>query len=173
MQSSTTRIGAIPAVLIALACGAESPGPVPCRIDGECVSGRCGLDGVCVAVSRDAGVRDGGATVDGPNVRVLIATSYELFSRLPEEERHALLPWAQWQDSMVVSSSARRLMSDWIPHRVAEEYALTSDWDDRWRTGGSVPEITAEAHLDPDSIRTGIERFVGDREQRRARIREV
>ena len=108
---------------------------------------------------------------DGPNLRILVATSFELFQLQPEEVRNELLPWEDWQDSMVVSSSARKAMSDWIPHKVSEEYALTSDWDDRWRTGGSVDEIVAEAHLDPDSILAGFKRFAADRDTRRARLR--
>ena len=32
------------------------------------------------------------------------------------------------------------------------EYSLTSDWDDRWRTGGTVDEVIDEAHLSPGHI---------------------
>jgi len=48
---------------------------------------------------------------------------------------------------------------------------MISDWDDRWRTGGSIPEIIKEAHLDPASLLAGIERFANEREQRLAAIR--
>ncbi len=43
---------------------------------------------------------------------------------------------------------------------------MSSDWDDRWRTGGSVDEIVAEAHLDPESLAQGIRLFAADREKR-------
>jgi transketolase len=49
---------------------------------------------------------------------------------------------------------------------------MTPDWDDRWRTGGSVDEIVAEAHLSTDWLLKGIERFVKDREARLKRARE-
>ena len=46
-----------------------------------------------------------------------------------------------------VSNRSRRLMYDWMKSPLAHEYSLTSDWDDRWRTGGSVAEVIEEAHL--------------------------
>ena len=33
-------------------------------------------------------------------------------------------------------------------NKVAERYAMTSDWDDLWRTGGNVEELKREAHID-------------------------
>ena len=108
----------------------------------------------------------------GPNVRVLIVSSHELFRMQPKEYQEKLLPWKEWQDSTVISSAGRKVMGDWFGNKVAEEYALTPDWDDRWRTGGSVDEIVKEAHLDPASLRDGIARFVADREKRLARVRD-
>ena len=93
--------------------------------------------------------------------------------RQDESYQESILPWSLWQDSMVVASSARKCMSDWIPNKIGEEYALTPDWDNRWRTGGSLQEIIAESHLDADSIRTGIRRFVDDRDQRLEKLRSV
>jgi len=45
---------------------------------------------------------------------------------------------------------------------LTDEYSLTSDWDNQWLTSGLEPEVIAEAHLDPDSIFKGIERFAKD-----------
>jgi len=109
----------------------------------------------------------------GPNVRVLVISSRELFRMQPAEYRERLLSWRDWQDSTVFSSAGRRLMSDWFAGKVSEEYALSPDWDDRWRTGGSVEEIVRESHLDAASLREGIARFVADREKRLARIRDA
>jgi transketolase len=64
-------------------------------------------------------------------------------------------------------------MHDWLPHKVAERYAMSSDWDDRWRTGGSVEELKKEAHIDPESVWKGIERFASEREKRLAELRVV
>jgi transketolase len=108
----------------------------------------------------------------GPNVRVLIISSHELFRRQPKEYQEKLLGWHDWQDSTVFSSAGRRMMGEWFANQVAAEYALTPDWDDRWRTGGSVDEIIKESHLDSASLREGIARFVADRDQRLARLRD-
>jgi transketolase len=61
-------------------------------------------------------------------------------------------------------------MHDWLFNNVAAEYALSSDWDDRWRTGGMLDELIDEAHLSPRWVLAGIERFVRDRESRLARL---
>jgi transketolase len=55
---------------------------------------------------------------------------------------------------------------------LTDEYSLTSDWDNNWRTGGLEPEVIAEAHLDPKSIFEGIERFARDRDHRISTQRE-
>src|SRR5512134_3438983 len=108
---------------------------------------------------------------EGPNVKLVQAVSWELFQLQDEPYRRSVLPHADWLDSTVITNGARRLMHDWLPHKVAERYAMSSDWDDRWRTGGSVEELKREAHIDPDSLWKGIERFACDREQRLAELR--
>ena len=47
---------------------------------------------------------------------------------------------------------------------------MTSDWDNRWRTGGSLAEVVEEAHLDPKNLMEGIRRFARDREVRLGRL---
>jgi hypothetical protein len=66
----------------------------------------------------------------------------------------------------VITNGARRCMHDWLPHKVAEEYAMSPDWDDRWRTGGSVDEVKVEAHIDPAHLLEGIREFASKREER-------
>lgn len=104
------------------------------------------------------------------NVKVVAAISRELFDLQPESYRHTVLSPADQVDSMCITNGARRLMHDWLSSRVSEEYTLSSDWDDRWRTGGTVEEVLEEAHLSPEHILAGIERFVRDREKRLERI---
>jgi transketolase len=76
-------------------------------------------------------------------------------------------------DSTVITNMARRSMADWISSAVAAEYALSSDFDDRWRSGGRVDEIAEEAHLSPEWLLKGIRRFVEAREQRRRALRGI
>ena len=56
---------------------------------------------------------------------------------------------------------------------LTDAYSLTSDWDNQWLTGGLEPEVIAEAHLDPESIFAGIERFAGERGERLGRQKSL
>jgi transketolase len=107
----------------------------------------------------------------GPNVKIVIAVSPELFRLQSESYRNRVLPWNEWMDSTIISSMGRRTMTDWIATKVSEEYAMTSDHDNRWRTGGTVDEVIDEARLTPDWLRKGIQRFVNERDKRHSKLR--
>ena len=107
------------------------------------------------------------------NVKVVAAISPQLFWSESKRYQESVLSASEWMDSMVVANRGRRTLTDWIPHRIAAEYAMTPDWDDRWRTGGSVEEIVEEAHLSPRWLLQGIERFVRERDTRLRRLREA
>jgi len=107
----------------------------------------------------------------GLNVKIVAAISPELFALQPAEYRHAVLSPADWLDSMGITTQARRLLGDWLFTKTAAEYTLSADWDNRWRTGGTVDEVLEEAHLSPPWLLAGIERFVRDREQRLVALR--
>jgi transketolase len=72
---------------------------------------------------------------------------------------------------MAITNRAYKLMRDWVDGPISEEYSLSSDWDNRWRTGGTVDEVIDEAHLGPDHIVAAIERYVADRDVRMERLR--
>jgi transketolase len=108
---------------------------------------------------------------EGPNLKLVQATSYELFQMQSSAYRDSVLPWAEWMDSTYVTNGSRRLMRDWSVNRICDEYAMSSDFDNRWRTGGSVEELKVEAHIDPVSVWNGITRFAAEREKRLARLR--
>ena len=101
-----------------------------------------------------------------PNVKIVAAVSRELFLLQDQAWRDRVLSQADWLDSTVITNGARRLMHDWMPHKVAEQYAMSSDWDDRWRTGGNVEELKREAKIDPESLWEGIARFAAARDER-------
>ena len=82
----------------------------------------------------------------------------------------SVLTAADRADSTVITTQALRLMHDWLFNDLADEYALSSDWDNRWRTGGMLDELIDEAHLSPRWVLEGIERFVRDRDSRLARL---
>ncbi|MES2472888.1 MAG: hypothetical protein V4601_08635 [Pseudomonadota bacterium] len=104
----------------------------------------------------------------GINVKIISAVSEELFDRQPEAYRNAVLPPEALLDAMVVSTGTRRVMPVKNLGPLADEYSLTSDWDNQWLTGGLEGEVIEEAHLDPESIFKGISRFAKDREKRLA-----
>ena len=116
------------------------------------------------------------------NVKIVCATSPQLFARQPEAYRQQVLSPVDRVDSTVITTQARWLMHDWLFDKVAadnshpqgaqhpEAYALSADWDDRWRTGGTLDELIDEPHLSPRWVLAGIERFVRDRVARLARI---
>ena len=103
---------------------------------------------------------------EAPNCKIVAAISHELFMLQPKEYRDRVLHKAEFLDSTVISNGSKIGMHPWLSSKVAEQYAMTSDWDDRWRTGGSVAEVKEEAHLDPEHLLEGIERFARDRELR-------
>ncbi len=107
----------------------------------------------------------------GLNIKVVYAASPQLFALQPQAYRDQVITPADRADSTVITTQARWLMHDWLFNRVAEEYALSADWDDRWRTGGAIDEVIEEAHLSPDWILKGLQRFVAERPERLARLR--
>jgi transketolase len=108
----------------------------------------------------------------GINVKVVSAISEELFDRQPEAYRRSVLPPEAYYDLMVVSTGTRRMWPVRDLGPLTDQYSLTSDWDNQWLTSGLEPDVIAEAHLDPDSIFGGIQRFAHEREDRLARQRE-
>jgi transketolase len=105
------------------------------------------------------------------NVKLVAVPSPQLFAIQPQEYRERVISEADRWDSTFITNRSRRLFYDWIYNPLAAEYAMSSDHDDRWRTGGSVDEICTEAKIDPPSILAGIERFVRDRPKRLQALR--
>jgi len=109
----------------------------------------------------------------GLNVKIVAAISPELFRWQPRTYQERILSEADWLNSMCITTQARWLMHPWLHNKIAEEYSLSADWDNRWRTGGTVEEVVEEARLSPKWLLDGIERFVKDREKRLGRIRQA
>ncbi len=105
------------------------------------------------------------------NVKVVAAISPQLFRLQPADYRAATVTPADRVDGMAITNRAARFMRDWVDGPLALEYSMGSDWDDRWRTGGSVDEVMDEAHLTPPYLLAGIERFVRERDARFRRMR--
>ena len=91
----------------------------------------------------------------------------------PTSYRHSVASPAERLDAMIITNGAFKLMREWADGPLVREYSLSSDWDDRWRTGGSVAEVIEEAHLDEAHILPALERFTAERDERRRRLREL
>ncbi|MCE1157262.1 MAG: transketolase [Spirochaetia bacterium] len=105
------------------------------------------------------------------NCKVVCVVSAELFARQSPAYRAKVVSPEDKADSTVVSTQAKILMDDWFFNPLAADYALTSDWDDRWRTGGNLDEVLDEARMSPAWLLKGIGRFVKDRERRLSLLR--
>jgi transketolase len=109
----------------------------------------------------------------GLNVKIVACISPQLFAMQDEAYREEVTSLGDRWDGMAVTNRAWQTMRHWIGGPIARDYSLTSDWDDRWRTGGTVDEVIDEAHLGPEHILAAIERFVAERKVRMARLREI
>ena len=109
----------------------------------------------------------------GLNVKIVVCASPQLFAMQDEVYRESVASLGDRWDGMAVSNRAWQTMRHWIGGPIARDYSLSSDWDDRWRTGGTVEEVIDEAHLGPDHILAAIQRFVTERQERLARVREL
>jgi transketolase len=109
---------------------------------------------------------------EGINVKIVAAISPQLFALQSASYRQSVVGPAGRLDAMVITNGAFKLMRDWADDPLVREYSLSSDWDDRWRTGGSVAEVIEEAHLDDGHILTALERFAADRAGRLRRLRQ-
>ena len=107
----------------------------------------------------------------GLNVKIVAAISPQLYRLQDATYQDRVASLADRWDAMVISNRSLRLMRDWIDNPVVAEYSLSSDWDDRWRTGGSLDEVIAEARLSPEHILAGIERFAKERGARLKALR--
>jgi transketolase len=107
----------------------------------------------------------------GLNVKIVYAASAELYALQPEAYRESVLSPGDRADSTVITTQSLASMREWILNTEARVYAMSADWDNRWRTGGTVDEVLDEAHLSPHWLLSGIERFVREREERLGRLR--
>ncbi|MDX9784452.1 MAG: transketolase [Spirochaetia bacterium] len=105
------------------------------------------------------------------NCKIVCVVSAELFARQSSAYRTTVVSPEDRADSTVVSTQAKTLMEDWFFNSQAADYAMTPDWDNRWRSGGNLEEVLDEARLSPPWLLTGIRRFVKDRERRLSRLR--
>ena len=104
------------------------------------------------------------------NVKIVSAVSWELFRRQDQAYKDSIISETEWSDSMIVTNTGLRIMHNWISNRIVSEYSVSPDWDDSWRTGGSLDEIIDEAHLSPRWVLEAIQKFASERNSRLERL---
>ena len=108
----------------------------------------------------------------GPNVKIIAAISMELFKAQNQKYQESIISSMEWNDCMIITNTSLKGMQSWIKNRIVSKYSISPDFDDRWRTGGSVDQITAESRLDSLSILNAIKRFSDERDKRLDLIRK-
>lgn len=108
----------------------------------------------------------------GLNLKIVAAISPQLFALQDQAYRDATISTEDRINAMVVTNGARRLMHEWTSGPIMDEYSLSPDWDDRWRTGGSVDEVMEESHLTAEHIMAALERFARDSPKRSSTLRQ-
>ncbi len=98
----------------------------------------------------------------GVNVKIVAVPSPQLFALQSEEYQNTVLTAGDRMNSTFVTNRSRRLMKDWNFNALADRYAMSSDWDDQWRPGGSVNEVCESAGIDPESLARGVVAFAED-----------
>ena len=106
----------------------------------------------------------------GVNVKIVAAVSPQLFARQTEEYQQQVLTPGDRMNSTYITNRARRTMGDWNFNALADRYAMSSDWDDQWRPGGSVDEVCESAGIDPASLARGVIAFAEEYEARLAEL---
>ena len=94
------------------------------------------------------------------NLKIVCAVSIELFRAQSKAYQEKVLSESDRAASIVITTQACKLMHEWTMNPQAEKYSLSADWDNRWRTGGTLDEVIDEAHLSPEWILNGIEQFI-------------
>ncbi len=94
------------------------------------------------------------------NIKIVYVASPQLFERQSSDYQNKIISEYDKQNSTLVTTSGKKLMPEFTFSDKSLKYALSPDWDDRWRTGGTLEEVLDEAHLSPEKILEGIERFV-------------
>lgn len=107
---------------------------------------------------------------EGLNVKIVCVSSPELFALQDVAYRDSVVTDADRMDSTFFTTQARLMMSEWAFNPLSEEYCLSSDHDNQWRSGGTLEEVLDEAHMSPAWVLEAVRKFVNERESRLSRL---
>ncbi len=107
---------------------------------------------------------------DGPNVKIVAALSHYLFSNQTATYQQQVMSDGEWADAMIITNTAIDLMNNWIKHPIVKTYSLSPDWDNRWRSGGTLDDVIDESHLAANWQWDAIQKFANERNVRLSQI---
>lgn len=110
---------------------------------------------------------------EGPNVKIVAALSHYLFSNQTTTYQQQVMSDGEWADSMIITNTAITLMSNWIKHPIVKTYSVSPDWDNRWRSGGTLNDVIDESRLSAHWQMDAIQKFANDRDLRLDRIKST
>ena len=105
-------------------------------------------------------------TKDGPNIKIIAALSWTLFSIQDSKYKTSVMKEDDWFNSMIITNTSLNNMRNWIKNPLVKQYSLSPDWDDNWRFGGNLEEVIDEAHLSSIWQKKAILNFCRDKENR-------
>ena len=108
----------------------------------------------------------------GPNIKIIAAISVELFNVQNQKYQESIISLTEWNDCMIITNTSLKGMRSWIKNRIVSKYSLSSDFDDRWRTGGSVDQIITEPRLGSLRILNAVKRFSYEKNKRLGLIKK-
>jgi transketolase len=109
----------------------------------------------------------------GINVKLVCVTSAELFEMQDRSYRDSVISDFDRINSTIITTQSRSSMPSFTLNAISGDYAVCADWDDNWRSGGTLDEVLEEARLTPEWIMKGIRRFCDDYELRMEGIRRA
>jgi transketolase len=106
------------------------------------------------------------------NMKIVYVSSTELFNRQPAAYQEKVVTSYDKVNSTVITTQTPLLMQDWLFYKANSPYALSADWDNNWRSGGTLDEVIDEARLSPEWILKGLRKFTEEQDIRLKRIRD-
>jgi len=110
---------------------------------------------------------------DGPNVKIVAVLSYGLFEMQSKEYQISVISDTEWVDAMIITNTSIANMSNWTKYLIVKEYSVSADWDNRWRSGGTLDDVIDEAHLSAEWQWKAITRFANERKERLEKVKSV
>lgn len=100
------------------------------------------------------------------NIKIVCVTSTELFGLQDEIYQSTVVTAADKMNSTFITTQSRRSMMDWSFNSLSDFYALSSDYDEKWRSGGTLEEVLDDAHMTPKWIFESMKSFITTRKLR-------